>query len=140
MNLLTIIIKGSGDVPPMVHANQILFNKLKRLIIKSFNSRTKTAYSLVKKMLRSEEVQDFFGLTVYNREPLDDQEMYFLDGLYYIIPNSKTLRKIVNGEVTQLLTQNTLNNMTEEEILDNLGEFFTDIRAYVRTEHNQDIS
>ena len=46
----------------------------------------------------------------------------------------------MNDEVSQLLTRNTLRNMTEEEILDNLGEFFTDIRAYVRTEHNQDIS
>ena len=40
---------------------------------------------------------------------------------------------------TQLLTRNILRNMTEEEILDILEEFFTDIRAYVRIEHNQDI-
>ena len=93
---LMFIIKGnaSSTLPQISNRGsvvQISFEKLKKLITKLFNPNIETAYIFTSKLLRSEEMQDHFGITVREQDNLDDQKVSFIDGLYYIIPNSKIL-------------------------------------------------
>ncbi len=120
---------------------QNLFDRLKRLITRLFNPNTETSYTFTSRLLRSEEMQEYFGITVRQQDYLDDQKVGFIDGLYYIIPNSKTLRirRETGGEET-LLTRNNLIEITEEGIINNLNSFFLVIVDYVRREHNIEIN
>ena len=120
---------------------QNLFERLKRLIAKLFNPNIETSFIFTSRLLRSEEMQDYFGITVREQNNLDDQKIYFIDGLYYIIPNSKTLRiRRESGEIETILTRNNLTQLTEEEIFNRLDSFFLDIVNYVREEYNIEIS
>lgn len=116
---------------------QKLFDKFKNLTIKLFKLTSVVGYAFASKLLRSEEMQEFFGITVRDQENLDDQKIYFLDGLYYIIPNSKTLRiKNENGKDETLLTRNNLNQLSDDEKKEILNSFFMDIVSYVKEETN----
>lgn len=120
---------------------QNLFERLKRLIAKLFNPNIETSFIFTSRLLRSEEMQDYFGITVREQDNLDDQKVYFIDGLYYIIPNSKTLRiRRESGEIETILTRNNLTQLTEEEITSRLNRFFLDIVNYVKEEFNIETS
>lgn len=139
------IIKGDDSTAtPERFSNELrvqtLFKKLKKLTTKLFNPNIETAYTFTRKLLRSEEMQDYFGIVVRDQEYLEDQKVYFIDGLYYIIPNSKTLRiRRESGEVDTLLTRNNLTLLTEEEINNKLINFFLDIVNYVKEEYDIEI-
>ena len=120
---------------------QNLFEKLKKLIIKLFDPNIEIAYIFTSKLLRSEEMQDNFGITVREQDNLEDQNVSFIDGLYYIIPNSKTLTiRRESGEMETLLTRNNLTHLTEEEIINRLNNFFLDVVNYVREEFDIEMS
>jgi len=120
---------------------QNLFEKFKKLITKLFDPKIDIAFIFTSKLLRSEEMQDNFGITVREQDNIEDQKVYFVDGLYYIIPNSKTLRiRRESGEIETLLTKNNLSQITKEEITNRINRFLLDIANYVREESNIDIS
>lgn len=139
---LKLIIKGDSSSVLPQRSNreseiQILFEKLKILVTKLFNPNIETAYIFTSKLLRSEEMQDYFGISVREQDNLEDQNVYFIDGLYYIIPNSKTLRiRKESREIETILTRSNLTEITEEEIIIRLNKFFLDIVIYVREEYN----
>ncbi len=144
-NLILIInVDGSSALPQRPSQElevQNLYEKLKKLITKLFDPNIEIAYIFTSKLLRSEEMQDNFGVTVRERDNLEDQNVSFIDGLYYIIPNSKTLRiRRESGEVETLLTRNNLTQLAGEEITNRLNRFLLDIVNYVREESNIEIS
>ena len=112
---------------------QEVFDKFKKLTIKLFKPTSQTGYAFASKLLRSEEMQEFFGISVRDKESLDDQKIYFIDGFYYIIPNSKTLRiKNENGKDETLLTRNNLNQLSDDKKKEILNNFFMNIVRYVK--------
>ncbi|HDZ16964.1 hypothetical protein LCGC14_1064760 [marine sediment metagenome] len=144
-NLISII-NVDGSTPILQRYSQEfevqnLFERLKRLIAKLFDPNIEIAYIFTSKLLRSEKMQDYFGIIIRHQDYLDDQKVGFIDGLYYIIPNSKTLRiRRENGIEETLLTRNNLIEITEEGIINHLNGFFLDIVNYVREEHNIEIN
>ena len=121
--------------PPDVQEGPIQgdFTKLKQLIIKLYKSKTKSSLNFALQVRKFEEWQDLFGFAVNNKEPIDDQYHYFLDGKYYVIPNSATLRKEnEKGNYETILSKDD----PHEKIVLELNNFFNEIKKYVKTEHN----
>lgn len=135
---LTTVIKGNRKRPikePDFQKIQNLFENLWRITLKLFNPILETSHSFTRKLLRSVEMQNYFGITVRDVANLDDQKVDFLDGKYYIIPNSKTLRiRRESGEISTLLTRNNLKEMTREDWNKILLNFFLDVKIYVEVE------
>ncbi|TKJ25588.1 MAG: hypothetical protein CEE42_07040 [Promethearchaeota archaeon Loki_b31] len=114
------------------------FDKLKRMINKLFNLRKNNCHKFTVDLLKSEEMQHYFGVEVRDKEYIENQFVGFLDGLYFIIPNSRTLR--YNDKMNNtILTFNTLSSMSEEEIQEKLDIFFKDIVQYVKEEFDLDL-
>jgi len=111
------------------------FNKLKKMVIKLFNLEVDFAYKFTRNLLKSDNMQKFFGIEVKNKDNLTDQFIGFLDGLYWIIPNSRTLR-FRNKMNNTILTRNTLINMTKDEVISKLNPFIKDITKYIKDEFN----
>ena len=123
------------------HPIQIEFNRLKKLIEIIFISKGNSSRSFALVAKRSDKWEDYFGFYVENKEPLDDQKHYFLDGNYYIIPNSATLRLVNNiGKEETIITKNDLPKEMSANIpeifMSKLNTFFDKIKSYVKTEHN----
>ncbi len=143
--LMSIITGDTSSILPQRTSQELevrrLFERLKRLTAKLFNPNSETSYTFTSRLLRSQGMQDNFGITVRDQAYLDDQKVQFIEGTYYIIPNSKTLRiRRDTGEVETLLTRNNLIEIGEEEITNRLKRFFLDIANYVREDSNIEIS
>ena len=142
-NLISII-KGNRTSKVRDHEHQKvqkLFENLWKMTSKLFNPNLETSHSFTRKLLRSEEMQDYFGITVRKKENLENQNVGFLDGKYYIIPNSKTLRvRRDSGEASTLLTKNNLLEIYKKDKNTILIIFFFDIKKYVEKEFNLKLS
>ncbi len=72
-----------------------LFEKLKRLFIRLYESKASSSPIFAWTIHDSIEMQDYFGITARGTpssgKDLDDFEIYFMDKLFKIIPNSATL-------------------------------------------------
>ena len=72
-----------------------LFDKLKRLFIRLYESKASSSPIFAWTIRDSIEMQDYFGITARGTpssgKDLDDFEIYFMDKLFKIIPNSATL-------------------------------------------------
>ncbi len=74
---------------------QDLFDKLKKLFIRLYESKAGSSPIFAWTIHDSIEMQDYFGITARGTpssgKDLDDFEIYFMDKLFKIIPNSATL-------------------------------------------------
>ncbi len=74
---------------------QDLFDKLKKLFIRLYESKASSSPIFAWTIHDSIEMQDYFGITARGTpssgKDLDDFEIYFMDKLFKIIPNSATL-------------------------------------------------
>lgn len=74
---------------------QDLFDKLKRLLIRLYKSKASSSRIFAWTIHDSIEMQDYFGITARGTpssgRDLDDFEIYFMDKLFKIMPNSATL-------------------------------------------------
>ena len=67
---------------------------------------------------------------------IDDEAIYFLDGKYYIIPNSATLRTLNDsGKYVNLLAKNS----PKKEISKILNMLFDELIINIKDEYNIDI-
>ena len=117
-----------------------LLKKLRTILDKLYDTKAATSYVFAKKIRQSEEMQDFFGIVIKEPShpgvPIDDMAIYFLDGKYYIIPNSATLRNLNDsGEYIDLLAKNS----TKKEISTILNMLFDELIIYIKDEHNIDM-
>ncbi len=102
------------------------FLKLVKLFDRLFYKRGKTASSFTQGILDDSELRDYFGISVENPQStnLSNENVYFLDGDYYIIPNSVTLCRIDVNRIRQLITK---NNADDENIKKVVGGFLRTI-------------
>ena len=74
---------------------QDLFDKLKKLLIRLYKSKASSSPIFAWTIHDSIEMQDYFGITARGTpssgRDLDDFEIYFIDKLFKIMPNSATL-------------------------------------------------
>lgn len=129
------LISGQEYETSMVNQEELLvqelFDKLKRMIYKLFDLEKEYSYNFVRLLLRSEKMQDLFGIEIRDQDNLEDQDIGFMDGLYWIIPNSCTLRyRDRRGD--KILTRNILVNMEQAEIIEKLEPFFNGLKNFVR--------
>jgi len=120
---------------------QDLFDKLKRLFIRLYKSKASSSPIFAWTIHDSIEMQDYFGITARGTpssgRSLDDFEIYFMDKLFKIIPNSATLswddeRK---GNYGFLINKDTATN-TQKHIL---KKFFNYLINFVKKEFSINI-
>lgn len=120
---------------------QDLFDKLKRLFIRLYKSKAGSSPIFAWTIHDSIEMQDYFGITARGTassgKDLDDFEIYFMDKLFKIIPNSATLswddeRK---GNYGFLIDKNTATNTQQH----NLKKFFNHLINFVKNEFSIEI-
>jgi len=120
---------------------QDLFDKLKRLFIRLYKSKASSSPIFAWTIHDSIEMQDYFGITARGTasqgKDLDDFEIYFMDKLFKIIPNSATLswddeRK---GNYGFLINKDTATN-TQKHIL---KKFFNYLINFVKKEFSINI-
>lgn len=116
---------------------QKYLENLRKLFEKLYLTKAKTSYPFTIKILDSREMQEYFGIiareTTRPGVPIDDIPIYILDGKYYIIPNSATLRIENNrGQYDNLLTRNSPPELVNTV----LNDFFKNIIDYIKNEHN----
>jgi len=94
-SLLEEVQTGSVINEPKKLLVQDLFDKLKRLFIRLYKSKAGSSPIFAWTIHDSIEMQDYFGITARGTtssgKDLDDFEIYFMDKLFKIIPNSATL-------------------------------------------------
>lgn len=140
LNKLIKTIPIADEVLKKINPIQNEFDHLRSLLMKLLISRAKSSLSFALKIKKLEEWQNYFGLACEYKDPIDDTNHYFLDGDYYIIPNSATLRRVSNdGKVTQLITKNDIPEEITETVIKDLEKkidpFLIDIKNYVEKEH-----
>ena len=114
--------------------------KLRKLFDTLYDTKAATSYVFTKKIHNSEEMQDFFGIIARESSrpgvPIDDEAIYFLNGKYYIIPNSATLR-ILNesGQYEDLIAKDS----SEKEISKILNKLFDEIIISIKNEYDNDL-
>ena len=113
---------------------QGLFERFKRMTNKLFNAERDFAIKFTKILLNSEDMQDYFGIEIRDKEYLEDQFVGFMNGLYWIIPNSRTL-KYKGKKGKTLLSFYSMKT----EIKEKLDKFFFDLLKYVKTEFEIDL-
>ncbi len=88
------------------------FLKLAKLLDRLFYKRGETASAFVQAIINDEVLRDYFGISIKNPQStnLANEKVYFLDGDYYIIPNSVTLRRIDVHPEIQLITKNNADD------------------------------
>jgi len=98
------------------------FLKLAKLLDRLFYKRGETASAFVQAIINDEELRDYFGISIKNPQStnLANEKVFFLDGDYYIIPNSVTLRRIDVHPEIQLITK---NNADDNNIKKVVGDF-----------------
>ncbi len=113
------------------------FREITDLVIQLYKTESKSSAFFARKILNSEKMSEFFG--VYIRNPtrsdgnLADEYFYFLNGKYFIIPNSRTLRiRNQQGHYEDLLSKES----PSEEILKVLKEFFEELIDYTNEKYN----
>lgn len=114
---------------------QKLLDKLIKLIIKLYRTKSKSAYHFSSIIHKSNILQSYFGIIASSspNKPIDDEYIYFLDGKYYIIPNSGTLRiESEKGGYNNLISWSS----HPVKIKNVLSKFFKDIINFVKEEHN----
>jgi len=131
------LISGQNYETSMVNQEecltQELYDKFKGMIYKLFDMERDYSYNFARLLLRSDKMQDLFGIEIRDKDYLDDQDVGFMDGLYWLIPNSRTLR-YRNKRGDKVLTRNTLINMEQDEIIEKLDPFLTEIKNFVKME------
>ena len=74
---------------------QILFDELNMLFIRLYRSKASSSPVFARTIHSSIDMQKYFGITIKGsaspRKDLDDFEIYFLDRLFKVIPNSAQL-------------------------------------------------
>lgn len=129
--------KVSNDIEKDSEKLQQFFDKLRSMMEKLYKQKKGIGLIFVKRLLRSEELQEYFGIGIDEKEPLDDSTVYFLDGKYSLIPNSKTL--VLLDPERKILTNNDLPHLQDKEVLEKLEVFNIDLINYVKDEYGVDI-
>ena len=120
---------------------QGLFDNLKRLFIRLYKSKAGSSPLFAWTIHDSIEMQDYFGITARGTaspgKDLDDFEIYFMDKLFKIIPNSATLswddeRK---GNYGLLINKDTATNTQEHT----LKKLFNHLINFVKNEFSIEI-
>jgi len=95
------------------------FLKLAKLLDRLFYKRGETASSFTQGIMNDPELRDYFGISIKNPQStnLVDEHVHFLDGDYYIIPNSVTLRRTDVHPVHELITKNNADNETIKKVV-----------------------
>lgn len=120
---------------------QDLFDKLKRLFIRLYKSKAGSSPIFAWTIHDSIEMQDYFGIaargTASPGRDLDDFEIYFMDKLFKIIPNSATLGfdDERRGNYGFLIDKNTATNTQKH----NLTKFFNHLINFVKKEFSIEI-
>ncbi len=102
------------------------FLKLAKLLDRLFYKRGETASNFTQGIMDDPELRDYFGISIKNPQStnLANENVYFLDGDYYIIPNSVTLQRTDVQPTHQLITK---NNTNDENIKKVVGGFLRTI-------------
>ena len=120
---------------------QDLFDKLKRLFIRLYKSKAGSSPIFAWIIHDSIEIQDYFGITARGTaspgRDLDDFEIYFMDKLFKIIPNSATLGfdDERRGNYGFLINKDTPSETQEH----NLKKFFNHLINFVKREFSIEI-
>ena len=112
------------------------FDEITDLIIQLYKTESKSSAYFARKIHKSERIQKLFGISIRNPNRPDgylaDEYFYFIDGQYYIIPNSITLRvQNPQGKYDDVISRNS----TTEQILKALKDLFEGIIEYVKKRH-----
>lgn len=99
-----------------------------------YYKRGKTAGAFTEAIIDDPELREYFGISFKNPQStnLVDENVYFLDGDYYIIPNSVTLRRIDIDPVIELITK---NNADYDNIKKVIGSFLYSISISIGIEN-----
>ncbi len=113
------------------------FEEFTDLIIQLYKTESKSSSYFAKTISDSKTIQKLFGISIKNPNRqngyLADEFFYLLEGKYYIIPNSMTLRiKDQNGNYKDLLTKWS----TQKEIFNELKKLFEDFYEYILKHHD----
>lgn len=99
-----IQIKEEPDKGAEIHATIDNFNKL---LLRLYTSKGVINKAFAMDLLSDERYKKYLGISPGDKygKALGDHEIYLLDGKYYIIPNSVTLRKLdTNSKYIDLLS------------------------------------
>ncbi len=86
------------------------FDEITDLVIQLYKTESKSCAYFARKILNSEKTRQLFGISIRNPNRPDgyiaDEYFYFIEGKYYIIPNSITLRiQNPQGDYDNLLSK-----------------------------------
>ena len=102
---------------------EAIFN-FKKLLKRLYNSKGVIAKAFASDLLNDNKFKKYLGVSPGTRygNSLGDHEIYILDGEYYIIPNSVTLRKIdTNRNYIDLLSMHS-EESEFQSVLDSLND------------------
>lgn len=102
---------------------EAIFN-FKKLLKRLYNSKGVIAKAFASDLLNDDKFKKYLGVSPGTRygNSLGDHEIYILDGEYYIIPNSVTLRKIdTNRNYIDLLSMHS-EESEFQSVLDSLND------------------